>query len=231
MKKYLRCLAVAGLIGGVAGPASAGELKLTMANGRVTLIADEVPVRQILVEWARVGETKIVNGEKLIGPPVTLQLIDVPEGQALDIVLKSAAGYMAAPRTAEHPGPSVYDRIMILATSRPPAITASAPPTFNRPPMPQPMPEPAEEQEQQEEPDVVPAPNAMPPNVQPQPGMPTQPQSQPGMPQQQPQPDGQQPPQQPVTSPRPGPIPMSPVPGNPYVPYRPPTRPGGGGGQ
>ena len=39
-----------------------------MQNGRVTLIADNVPLRQILPEWARVGQTKIVNGDKLSGP-------------------------------------------------------------------------------------------------------------------------------------------------------------------
>ena len=33
--------------------ALAGELKLTIANGRVTLIAQDVPVREILAEWAR----------------------------------------------------------------------------------------------------------------------------------------------------------------------------------
>jgi hypothetical protein len=223
MQKYLRCIAAFAFVGSLAAPAVAGELKLTMANGRVTLIADQVPVRQILAEWARIGETKIVNGEKIVGAPLTLQLIDMPEGQALDIILRSAAGYMAAPRTAAHPGPSVYDRIMILATSRPPAFTPQPTPTF-RPPMPQPMQEPVEEQE---EPEVVPAPGQEPPpNVQSQPGIPMQPeQPTEGQPQQ-PQP------QQPVVSPRPGPIPMTPVPGQPYNPYRPPPRrPGGGGGE
>jgi hypothetical protein len=220
MQKLFRCLGVVAVLCAATSPAVAGQLKLTMANGRVTLIADEVPLRQILAEWARIGETRIVNGEKLVGPAVTLQLIDVPEGQALDIVLRSAAGYMAAPRTADHPGPSVYDRIMILATSRAPAVTASAPPQFNRP-MPQPMPQPVDVDEVEEPETVVPPPGVM-PAVQNQPGQ---------MPQ--PNPQGQdqqgQPQQQPVTSPRPGPIPMSPVPGNPYVPYRPPAKPGGGG--
>jgi hypothetical protein len=219
MQKLFRCIAALALIGAAAAPAAAGELQLTMANGRVTLIADQVPVSRILAEWARVGDTKIVNGEKLGGPPLTLRLIDCPEGQALDIVLKSAAGYMAAPRLANHPGPSVYDRVMILATSRAPAVSASAPPQFNRP-MPQPMPQPADEVE---EPEMMQPPAGVMPPVQNQPGMP-----QPNMPQgQEGQPPAQQPP---VTSPRPGPIPMSPVPGNPYVPYRPPVRPGGGGG-
>ena len=71
-----------------------------MQNGRVTIIADNVPLRQILQEWARVGQTKIVNADKLAGPAhnVTLQLIDAPERDALDILLRSASGYIAAPR-------------------------------------------------------------------------------------------------------------------------------------
>jgi hypothetical protein len=214
---------VAGL-GLLSAPAAAGELKLSMANGRVTLIADQVPVRQILSEWARVGQTRIVNGDKVVGPPLTLQLIDYPEAKALDIVLRSAAGYMAAPRMAAQTGPSVYDRIMILATSKAPAFTPTAPPAFNRQPIPQPMPDPADEPVV-EEPEVMPAPpiNTAPP-VQAQPGMPPpQPEDADAQPQPNPQP-------QPVTSPRPGPIPMSPTPGAPYVPYRPPVRPGGGGG-
>ena len=50
-----------------AWPAAAGELKLTMQNGRVTIVADNVPLRQILQEWARVGQTKVVNAEKVTG--------------------------------------------------------------------------------------------------------------------------------------------------------------------
>jgi hypothetical protein len=67
-------------------------------------------------------------------------LNNVPEGQALDIILRSVAGYMAAPRAAAEPNASLYDRIMILPTSTAPRVTASAPvntpalPTFAPPP-------------------------------------------------------------------------------------------------
>jgi hypothetical protein len=121
-----------------AAPAGAGELRLTMANGRVTLVAHDVTIREILAEWARVGQTRIVNGEKIAGAPVTIELTDVPEAQALDAVLRSASGYVLAPRAASAPGPSIYDRIMILASSRAPAVSA-APASFNRPPPPPPQ--------------------------------------------------------------------------------------------
>ena len=57
MQKLFGCLLMATAV--VAGTAEAGELNLTIANGRVTLIAHDVTVRQILDEWARVGQTKI----------------------------------------------------------------------------------------------------------------------------------------------------------------------------
>ena len=87
---FLRCALLAAVAISFAASASAGELKLTMQNGRVTLIADNVPLRQILQEWARVGQTTIVNGDKLTGPAMTLQLIDTPEREALDILLTAA---------------------------------------------------------------------------------------------------------------------------------------------
>src|SRR5918994_5733686 len=98
-KTILRCAFLAALAVGIAGPSSAGELKLTMQDGRVMLIADNVPLRQILQEWARIGQARIVNAEKLaVGPGVTLQIVNAPEREVLDILLRSAAGYIAAPR-------------------------------------------------------------------------------------------------------------------------------------
>ena len=141
MKHLVQRSAIVLVIAAVASPAAAGDLKLSMQSGRVTLIAQDVPVRQILQEWSRVGQTRIVNGERLSGPPVTLQLVNVPEREALDIVLRSASGYMAAPRPETVANASVYDRILIMPTSRPVSASASAAPPpapapFQRPPMP-----------------------------------------------------------------------------------------------
>jgi hypothetical protein len=62
----------------------------------------------------------------------------VPEAQALDTLLRSASGYLAAPRPSAVPGASAYDRIFILATSTPSAARAvaaapQAPPPFTPP--------------------------------------------------------------------------------------------------
>jgi len=134
MRKHFLCLVCGLLAFGTASTALAGELSVKIANGRATVIAKEVPVRQILAEWARVGETRVVNAEKIVGGPVTLELVDVPEKEALDVILRTAAGYIAAPRPVNVAGASQFDRVIVLATSRPPAANASMPPpAFGRP--------------------------------------------------------------------------------------------------
>jgi hypothetical protein len=99
-------------------PASAyAEVSLQLQNGRVTLKARQASIQQVLGEWARKGRTRFVNLERVAGPPLTLELTDEPERKALAILLRSVAGYIAAPREVFVPGTSLYDRILILPTS------------------------------------------------------------------------------------------------------------------
>ena len=118
MSRALLCVSLLLLL---AGPAAAAELRLEIADGYVTLVATDTPLRQILAEWARVGGTRIVNAERVTGGPVTIQLERMPEQQALAVLLRSVAGYLAAPRRAGTAGASLYESVMILATSTPPA--------------------------------------------------------------------------------------------------------------
>jgi hypothetical protein len=115
------------------------DVQLSLRNGRVTLIARDVTVRQILAEWARVGRTTIVNAERIPGGPVTIELRDVPEAEALDVLLRALSGYIAAPRAAMTSSDvSVYDSIAVMptiaSTVRPPA-TSAAPSPFSPPPV------------------------------------------------------------------------------------------------
>jgi hypothetical protein len=57
---------VAVLVGGAAS-ASAQNVKLAFHDGRVDLSAQNAPLRTILDEWARLGGTKIVNGDRVPG--------------------------------------------------------------------------------------------------------------------------------------------------------------------
>jgi len=119
------------LIGCATLARSQQPLQLQIAEGRVTLHAQNVPLRSILAEWARLGGAKVVNGDRVAGAPLTLDLEGVPERQALDIILRGVSGYMLAAREAGATGASMYDRIMILPTSaaprNPPPATAAIP--------------------------------------------------------------------------------------------------------
>ena len=100
-----------------ASPSWAAGLKLTMQDGLVSLDAQDVTVRQILTEWARIGKTRIINVERITGGPITLKFDDTPEKQALDIVLRTIPGYVALPRATPVADASLYDRILIMATT------------------------------------------------------------------------------------------------------------------
>src|SRR3569832_2050629 len=93
----IRTLVAAFLVALLASTASA-DVVISIQNGRVSIAAHEATLRQILREWARVGQITIVNIDKIPGAPMTVELKDMPEDQALDVLLRSLSGYMAAPR-------------------------------------------------------------------------------------------------------------------------------------
>lgn len=168
-----------------AAPAGAQQLKMSFADGLVSVDAAAVPVRTILTEWSKLGGTKVVGAERITGAPLTLKLVNVPEAQALDTILRSAAGYMAAPRGAGS-GASIYDRILVLATSAAPPAPASRP-SATAPAGPRPMagtqrtipprfapPDPSEQEEPEEE-DEADEPSTPPVFTFPQPGQVGQP--------------------------------------------------------
>jgi hypothetical protein len=137
--KLVKALAAAALLVLLVPVGASAEVQLSLHEGRVTLIANDATIRQILTEWARVGQTKIVNMERIPGGPVTLQLTDVPEPEALDLLLKSVTGYMAAPRAVGVPTLSRYDRILVLPTAAVPRVpvTGTPAPVFEQPNVPQ----------------------------------------------------------------------------------------------
>jgi hypothetical protein len=213
--------------------ATAGELRMEFKDGYVSISAADVPLRQVLTEWARLGRTRVVNGEKL-GGVLTLELTNVPEKQALEIILRTVPGYLAAQRATAVPGGSQFDRIVVMpGTVAPPTHSvASAPPP--PPPMPPPAPamvedqdqpvqEPPERAEQAEQPEQAEPTDQ---DQQPQPIPQTLPQ--PGFQPVPPNPPG---PNNPGTAPQPsGPVPtpghgaiVSPTPGQ--LPAPPPPKP------
>lgn len=142
MRAWFSAALVAGTCVAAASPASA-QVSLTIDDGYVTLSAKDATVRQILAEWGRVGKTRVINGDRITGAALTLQLIKVPEAEALEILLRSVSGYLAAPRAIELGNASRFDRILVMPTSTPPRAAASSPgnsapvaPSFQPPQMP-----------------------------------------------------------------------------------------------
>lgn len=103
---------------------AADDLEVSFRDGRVTIIAIDVPVRTILQEWSRVGETEFVEADELTGRPVQLKLVNVPEAKALRILLRQAAGYVAAPRTKRPIEGSRFDRVLVMATTQDPVSSS-----------------------------------------------------------------------------------------------------------
>ena len=115
---------------------SSADVQLQLHDGRVSIVAKDATVRQILAEWARVGQTKVVNVERIPGGPLTIELSNVPEAQALDVLLRSVSGYMAAPRGTAAANLSMFDRIIVMPTvaaPRPAASAAPPAPAFQQP--------------------------------------------------------------------------------------------------
>ncbi|HTU67843.1 MAG TPA: hypothetical protein VMF52_17970 [Steroidobacteraceae bacterium] len=115
----------AAVVATTAATAGAQTISLKLQNGRVTLITQNAMPAAILAEWARLGQVRIIDGERVPGTPLTLHLENVPEREALDIVLRSAAGYVAAPRPQQVATLSRFDRVMVMPTS-PGAASARA---------------------------------------------------------------------------------------------------------
>lgn len=104
------------------------SVQLEFRDGRVWLVAHDAPVRAILSEWARIGSTTIVNIDRVDGGPVSLELMGVTERDALDSVLRDAAGYMIASRPMSAGGVSTFDRIVILSPTIAPSYQGGIPP-------------------------------------------------------------------------------------------------------
>jgi hypothetical protein len=122
----------------ISAPASARqfspgrELQLSFnADGTVNLVARNVTVRDILIEWARQCQCHVVNAERLPGGAIMLplQFEHATQSAVLESLLRQAAGYVLTPKRPGVQSASNYETIYILATSNPVAGAYVPPPT------------------------------------------------------------------------------------------------------
>jgi hypothetical protein len=130
--KYSRALGIAVGACVLAASSAWADVQVTMQNGLVSIVAKDATLRQIMTEWARVGQTTIVNVERIPGGPMTLELTNVPEEKALSVLMRPLSGYLAAPRADSAPNTSRYDRILVMPTvaaaPQPVTATTASPP-------------------------------------------------------------------------------------------------------
>jgi hypothetical protein len=121
-----------------AASTASADVRLTIQGGRVTLIAKDATVRQILAEWERVGQTKVINAERIPGGPLNLELINVPEQKALDVLLRLVSGVVLAPRVGPIGNLSSFERIVVMTPSSGPPPSNNLPPAAGQAPFQQP---------------------------------------------------------------------------------------------
>ena len=101
-------------------------LEISFHNGRVTIIADDIPVQRILQVWSEIGQTMFVDAEELSAESIRVELVDVDEIEAIRVLLRQGAGYVAAPRSPVPIGQSRFDRVLVMGTSRKPEVEVNA---------------------------------------------------------------------------------------------------------
>ncbi len=137
MVGWVRIATAAALVA-AAGPVAADDLALSFHAGRVTVVAAAVPLVTILDEWARLGDTRFVAAHALPARPVSVRMVDVPEREALRVLLRAAGGYIAESRSAWQPGVSAFERVLIMTGGRRRPTPARAGPDRFQAPAPRP---------------------------------------------------------------------------------------------
>jgi hypothetical protein len=99
------------------------DIEIRFNSGNVTLVARDAPLKAVLEEWSRVGQTRILNIEDLSGEPTTLELANVAEEQALAVLLRDTGGFVVGPRRETRTPMSAFGMIVLV----PSRITSPGP--------------------------------------------------------------------------------------------------------
>ena len=109
---------VAAVLAATDAAAQSAPVSIQFQNGNVTVrTTARTPLRTVLQEWARVGRARIVSAENVTGTLKQIELVNVPEQQALSVLLREMSGYVVGEREVLSSGPSRFDRIMLLPRS------------------------------------------------------------------------------------------------------------------
>jgi hypothetical protein len=107
-------------------------------EGHVTLIANNVTLREILAEWSRRGGTRIINLDKLAGGPIDfpIRFENAGEMEVMQALLRGVAGKAYVPRVVGSPGASRLEIVHLTPTSNATGAVVAAPPVAANPNIP-----------------------------------------------------------------------------------------------
>ena len=109
-------------------------------QGNVTLVANNVTLREILAEWSRRGGTRIINLEKLTGGAIDypIRFDNAAEMEVMQALLRGVPGKAFVPRTLGTAGSSRLEIVHLTPVSTaaggfvPPPVANSMPQTPTR---------------------------------------------------------------------------------------------------
>lgn len=97
-------------------------VEISFSAGRVSLLASDAPVGDLLAAWAREGHAELAGAEYLGTRRITLRLTNAAEADALRAIVGSAGWYFTVGRDAPAASESAFQRIVI----RPEAATSAS---------------------------------------------------------------------------------------------------------
>jgi hypothetical protein len=141
--KPLAAGALIAATGLVAAQQPDGAVRVSLADGRASISAQQATLAQILAEYSRVGGVRIETASPLPRQPISVDLANVSERQAFEVLLRGVGGFVAVPHATAadaRDGLSEFARVVIVSMSRPADIAHGAGPAANTaaPPAPQP---------------------------------------------------------------------------------------------
>jgi hypothetical protein len=135
MLKHLSVLLVVVLLTGRGAlTAAAGQLappRVEFTGGTVTVLAQNARAADLLQEWSREGNVEVTGTDLLSERRVTLNLVGVPENEALEAVVGPGYSFMGAVKKTLASGTSRFSRIVVkvaASVTPEPLPSSSAPP-------------------------------------------------------------------------------------------------------
>lgn len=106
--------------------AQAPGIGMAFEGGRVTIVATDVLVSDVLNEWGRAGGTIVKGAETLPAARISLRLVDTPEVEALQSILGSSGGYIFTRHGERAAGRSDLKSLTVSPSSGKPPVPVQA---------------------------------------------------------------------------------------------------------